>query len=36
MLFVGESVTPRLLLAGLLIIGGICVALGGKYYRAPA
>lgn len=35
-MFVGEAITMRLLLAGLLIIGGICVALGGKYYRAVA
>lgn len=32
-LFIGEAISTRLLLSGLLIIGGICVALGGKYYR---
>ncbi len=35
-LLIGESLTPRLMLAGALILGGILLALGGKYGRAPA
>lgn len=35
-LFVGETVSVRLLICGTLIIGGICLALGGKYYRSVA
>lgn len=31
-LFISEPLSLRLLLSGALIIGGICLALGGKYY----
>ena len=33
-LFVGETLSLRLLICGTLILGGICLALGGKYYRS--
>lgn len=36
-IIIGEALTMRLVLAGLLILGGICLALGGKFRaRDPA